>query len=115
MPDFDLTGPAGGDSVNGRSHGYSRGVSYRFGRTWSRYSVGFGYGIGRGNQHMFWETGLPCWARKKEDGSNLGPYHEPGCSWEGEVEMLKEEAESVEDDLNEIESIMDELEAETTI
>ena len=115
MPGFDVTGPAGGDPIGGRGHGHCRnGVSYRFGKTWSRRSVGFGYGIGRGNQHMFWEPGLPCWARKTADGSNPRPYHEPGYSWENEVKMVKQEAGALKDDLNAIGSLVDELEVETT-
>ena len=50
---------------------------------------------------------------KIDDGSNLGPYHDPGCSWEDEVEILKEKAEGLKDNLYAIEQHRDELEAET--
>jgi hypothetical protein len=59
---------------------------------------------------MYWETGLPRWARRRSDWS--GPYREPSYSQENEVRMLKEEAAVLKDDLNAIERRMNELEAE---
>ena len=61
------------------------------------------------NWHMFWETGLPRWARRPTDWT--GPYFEPSYSREDEVRMLKEEAEALKDDLNAIERRMGELKA----
>ena len=59
---------------------------------------------------MFWETGLPRFARRRSDW--LGPYREPYQSQEDEVRMLQEEAEALKDDLKAIERRMGELKAE---
>jgi hypothetical protein len=110
MPGFDGSGPAGGGPMTGGGRGYcNAGVSYGIGRSWSRRSVGSGYGRGRGYRHMFWETGLPRWARRQPD--RPGPYREPSYSREDEVRMLKAEAEALEDDLTAIERRMGELES----
>jgi len=111
MPGFDGSGPAGGGPMTGRGRGRCNfGATYGLGRSGSRASVGFGYGRGRGYRHMFWETGLPRWARRWSDWS--GPYREPYHSRGEEVRMLKEEAETLKDDLNAIERRMNDLEAE---
>ena len=113
MPGFDGTGPGGGGSMTGWGRGYCNpGASYRLERSGSRRGVDFGYGRGRGYRHMFWQTGLPRWARRKADWSGSGPYREPIYSQEDEVRMLKEEAETLKDDLNAIERRMNDLEAE---
>jgi hypothetical protein len=59
---------------------------------------------------MFWETGLPHWARRQSDWP--GPYREPYYSQEEKVRMLKEEAEALKGDLNAIERRMNDLETE---
>ena len=111
MPGFDGTGPAGGGPITGGGRGYCNpGASYGRGKSWSSRGGGFGYGRGRGYRHMFWETGLPRWARRRPDWS--GPYREPYYSQEDLVGMLKEEAEALKDDLNAIERRMNELKAE---
>ena len=111
MPGFDGSGPSGRGPMNGGRRGYCNpGASYGFERSSSSRGVGFGYGRGRGYRHMFWETGLPRWARRRSDWS--GPYREPYHSREDEVRMLKEDAEVLKDDLNAIERRMNELEAE---
>ena len=110
MPDFDGSGPAGGGPMTGWGRGNCNpGASYGFERSGSRRGVGFGYGRGRGYRHMFWETGLPRWARRPSDWS--GRYFEPGYSRDDEVRMLQEEAEALKGDLNAIERRMGELEA----
>ncbi|MGD8889419.1 MAG: DUF5320 domain-containing protein [Desulfobacterales bacterium] len=111
MPGFDGTGPAGGGPMTGWGRGpCNSGASYGLERSGSRRGIGFGYGRGRGYRHMFWETGLPRWARRRSDWS--GPYRESYHSREDEVRMLKEEAEALKDDLNAIERRMNDLEAE---
>jgi hypothetical protein len=59
---------------------------------------------------MYWETGLPRWARGRTGLAR--PYLEPGYSREDEISMLKEEAEMLKEDLNAIEGRMLDLEAE---
>ena len=99
MPGFDGSGPSGRGPMNGGRRGYCNpGASYGFERSSSSRGVGFGYGRGRGYRHMFWETGLPRWARRRSDW--IGQYREPYPSREDEVRMLKEDAEVLKDDLN---------------
>jgi hypothetical protein len=62
---------------------------------------------------MFWETGLPLWARRRTDRWGKGPYRQFDHSQDDEVKMLKTEAEILKADLNAIESRMKELEADT--
>ncbi len=113
MPGFDGTGPAGGGPMTGGGRGYCNPeASFGFGRSGPRRGVGFGYGRGRGYRHMFWETGLPRWARRRSDWWGSDPYRETSFSREDEVRMLKEDAEALKDDLNAIERRMNELEAE---
>ena len=110
MPGFDGRGPAGGGPMTGWGRGYcGNEVSSGLGRSFSRRSVGLGYGRGRGYRHMFWETGLPRWARRRSEWS--GPGREPYYSQEDQVRMLKEEAEALKDDLTAIERRMVELES----
>ena len=110
MPGFDGSGPSGRGPMTGGRRGYCNpGASYGFERSSSSRGVGFGYGRGRGYRHMFWETGLPRWARRRSDW--IGQYRKPYPSREDEVRMLKEEAEALKEDLNAIEGRMGELEA----
>jgi hypothetical protein len=60
---------------------------------------------------MFWETGLPRWARRRADWLGSDPYREPSYSREDEVRRLKEDAEALKENLNAIERRMGELEA----
>ena len=111
MPGFDGSGPAGGGPMTGRGRGYCNPTAtYGLERSCSRRGVGFGYGRGRGYRNMFWESGLPYWARRRSDW--YGPYREPYYSQEDLVGMLKEEAEALKGDLNAIERRMNELKAE---
>ena len=113
MPGFDGTGPAGGGPMSGGGRGYCiSGASYGFARPWSMRGAGFSSGRGRGYRHMYWDTGLPFWARRRADWPGRGLYGQSGYSPEDEVRMLKDEAEALKDDLNAIERRMNELEAQ---
>ena len=59
---------------------------------------------------MFWETGLPRWARRRTDWPD--PYREALYSREDEVRMLKSEAEALKEDLSAIEQRMSDLKTE---
>ena len=59
---------------------------------------------------MYWETGLPRWARRWTGRGGL--YLGPRYSREDEISMLKEEAEMLKEDLNAIEGRMLDLETE---
>ncbi len=108
MPGFDGSGPAGGGPMTGGGRGYcGTGVSYGPERSWSRGIAGYGYGRGRGYRHMFWETGVPRWARWQSD--RPGAYRKPNDSQEDQVRMLKAEAEALKADLTAIERRVNEL------
>jgi hypothetical protein len=62
---------------------------------------------------MFWESGLPLWARRAADWQSTGPYRQPIYSQEDEVSMLKTEAKLLKDDMSAIERRIKELEADT--
>jgi len=111
MPGFDGTGPAGNGPMTGGGRGYCRSAGwYNFGRPRLRQGVGFGYGRGRGYRHIFWETGLPRWAR---GGPSIwGPYSEPAVSKKGEIAMLNDEAEALKEDLDAIQARIKDLESE---
>jgi len=109
MPGFDGTGPAGGGPVSGRGRGYCNPAeSYGSERSGSRRGTGFGYGRGRGYRHIFRETGLPRWARRRTD--RPGSYREPYDFQEDEIRMLEAEAEALKDDLNYVTGRIKELE-----
>ncbi|MGD8213251.1 MAG: DUF5320 domain-containing protein [Desulfobacterales bacterium] len=111
MSGFDGTGPAGEGPMTGGGRGYCNSeASFGFGRSGPRRGVGFGYGRARGNRHVFWETGLPRWARRRSDW--IGQYRKPYPSRKDEVRVLKEEAKALKEDLKAIEGRMSELEAE---
>ena len=110
MPGFDGRGPAGGGPMTGGGRGYCNSeASYGPERSWSRRGVGSVRGRGRGYRHMFWDTGMPRWARRQSDWQSPGrmPYY----TQEDEVRMLKAQAEALKDDLTAIESRMGELES----
>jgi len=62
---------------------------------------------------MFWENGLPYWARRRADCSGQEPNLQLGYSLIDEVKIQRAEAEALKDDLNAVECRMDKLEADT--
>jgi hypothetical protein len=62
---------------------------------------------------MFWESGMPLWARRRGDWQGTVPYRQPIYSPEDEVSMLKTEAKILQGDMNAIERRIKELEAGT--
>lgn len=102
MPGYNGTGPAGGGAMTGQGRGLCNPKgSYGFVRPWFGRGAGFGLGSRRGYRHMYWETGLPRWARRWTGRG--GRYVEPSYSQEDEISMLKEEARRLKEDLNAIE------------
>jgi hypothetical protein len=111
MPGFDGTGPAGSGAMTGGGRGYcSFAGSYNFGRPRLRQGAGFGYGRGRGYRHIFWETGLPRWARGGP--SMWNQYSGSPVSRKSEIAMLKGEAEALKEDLYAIQARVKDLESE---
>lgn len=130
MPAGDRTGPGGMGPMTGRGMGYcggydapgwaSRGPGQRlYGRGGRSGGPGFGRGGGGwGYRHWYHATGLPRWARgQRFVGFGVPPaaaYGAPDAppSREQEMEMLKDEAEWLQEQLNAINQRMDELSGE---
>ncbi len=119
MPRGDRTGPAGLGPMTGRALGYCAGydvpgytnpigAGFRMGR-------GGGFGRGFGYRHWYYATGLPRWSR-------FGAYrmyppmyppvaypYEYELSADDEIQMLKEQAESLKKALKAAENRMKSL------
>jgi len=121
MPRGDRTGPMGMGAMSGRAAGYcagfgmpgyanpvpGRGFGMGFGRGRGAWGRGFGGG-GRGWRHMFYATGLPGWARF---GGYAAPYVKPDPEMEKQV--LKNQAEAMQEELEEIKKRLSEIETDT--
>jgi hypothetical protein len=136
MPAGDRTGPLGRGPMTGRGMGYcgnydapgwaNWGPGRRYvGRRASglRGGWGGGYGPGRGGagrgwRHWYYATGLPRWARSQgypvqgapANWAYDAPFESP--SREQEIEMLKDEAAWLKEQLDAINGRMDELSQE---
>jgi len=128
MPFGDRTGPSGLGPRTGRGAGYCSGSSvpgymnplpgggwFRFGRGRAR---GW-FGGGRGWRHRYWATGLPGWAREAYGYPPLGiyPYVPPPSgaypyapTTKEEMDILKDQAEFLRKDLEEIQNRISTLE-----
>ncbi|SMB99719.1 hypothetical protein SAMN00808754_3049 [Thermanaeromonas toyohensis ToBE] len=113
MPRGDRTGPWGLGPLTGRRAGFCAGFPvpgflnrafWGFPRFWG--------GFGRGWRHMYWATGLPGWLR----GWGWFPPFFPGALPLGapassqELEILKQQANFLEKELEEIRAQIKELE-----
>lgn len=117
MPRGNGTGPFGLGPGTGRRAGFCAGFSVPgyvnpvFGRRWFARSWGFA-GRGRGYRHCFYATGLPFWAGINPHAFRLHPFYgypyAPGheMTKEMEIDLLKKEAEELE---NALEAIKDRL------
>lgn len=122
MPGGDGTGPAGMGPMTGRAAGYCAGygvpgfMNPAFGGGyWGR-----GRGGGRGRRNWFYATGLTGWQRAAAGypafggspyGAPYGPPFAPAVSREREEELLRNQAEYLEDALSGIKERIEELEA----
>lgn len=116
MPLGDRTGPAGMGPMTGRAAGYCAGYPvpgymnpiygrFGFGRGWGR-----GYGWGRG---FGWRgIGHPYPYRYGYPGYYPEAPYVPGISPEEEEKMLKQQADAMESQLEEIQKRLQELESE---
>lgn len=116
MPFGDGTGPMGLGPMTGRAAGYCAGygrpgylnpIYGRFG-----YGRGFGGGYGRGYRHWYWATGLPGWARTGWGAYPMN-YNVPyagSLTAEQELEILKNQAKSFQQALDNVNKRIEELE-----
>ena len=123
MPGGDGTGPVGMGPMTGHAAGYCAGymVPGYMNPISGRGFWGRGRGGGRGHRNWFYATGLTGWQRAAYGYPGFGglyrvpfaaPYP-PAMSGEQEVDMLKGQAEYLEDALDGIRKRLDELEAKT--
>lgn len=107
MPRGDGTGPGGMGPRTGRGLGFCAGFAVPgFAHPGPGYRMGFGRGFGgggRGWRNAFWATGLPGWMR----GDAPAAYAPPT---DDEAEMLKRQAEGLENSLKQVQSRLAEIE-----
>jgi hypothetical protein len=107
MPRGDRTGPGGMGPMTGRGAGYCGGFGMGFGRG-GRFGGGAFGGAGRGWRHWFYATGLPSWMRF---GGYTAPYLKPDPDMEKQA--LREQAESLQSELDFIKKRLSEIETGT--
>ncbi len=121
MPAGDGTGPLGAGPMTGRAAGYcagyqmpgyanpipGRGFGMGFGR-----GRGFGMGRGRGWRQWFYAARMPGWARFGYPPAPVYPYG-PELTPEQEKGMLKQEAEYLRQQLDDVEGRISALEEAT--
>ena len=130
MPGVDGTGPGGMGPMTGRAAGYCAGYPVP-GFTNSTFGRGYGFGRGRGGggrgrRNMFYATGLTGWQRAGYGYPAMGsygqgvpnygvpnygvPYGAPAApTKEQELDMLKGQAEYLEDELGGVNKRIQEL------
>jgi hypothetical protein len=107
--------------MTGRGAGYCAGYSVPGyanpipGRGWFGRGRGFGrghgwFGRGRGWRHWYYATGLPGWARFGFGGPVYGPMVYPEVTEKEERDMLKEQAEYLQNQLKDIQERISTLE-----
>lgn len=106
MPGFDGTGPLGQGPMTGGGRGYCAIPVNRFSDHWFGRRFYCGRGSGRGWRNRFYATGLPFWMRRPGFGN--ANYPVPAG---GELSMLKEQAVCLKEELETIQSRIQELEA----
>lgn len=114
MPRGDGTGPMGMGPMTGRGAGFCTG----FAAPSYAKPVGYGCGLGRGRgkslgrsqgfRRVFYETGLPRWARFGGQSTN-GAY----ASDAGEKELLKRQAKLLENQLHDVKKRLADFEGST--
>ena len=121
MPAGDGTGPMGMGPMTGRAAGYCAGYGRPgytnpvYGRGGFGYGRGFG-GFGRGNRHWYWATGQPGWARAGWGAAYPVNYNAPyqtSITPEQEINILRNQAKSFQDALENVNKRIEELEKES--
>ncbi|MHB1335574.1 MAG: DUF5320 domain-containing protein [Candidatus Humimicrobiaceae bacterium] len=129
MPRGDGTGPAGMGPMTGRAAGYCAGNSVpgfanpTGGRYFGAGRGAFGGRGGRGYRNWYYATGLPGWQRynvgmpawggiAQPYNPYISPYASPAATPDQEKEMLKEQADFLKQQLDDIGKRVQELEKE---
>ena len=130
MPGGDRTGPAGMGPRTGRAAGYCSGYDVPgytnpiggrgfWGRGGGYWGYGRGRGGGRGRRNWYYATGMPGWQRAAYGYPAYGygaygqPYpYAPEPSAAEEADMLKQEAEALKNELQDIQERISALEKE---
>lgn len=117
MPGGDGTGPAGLGPMTGRAVGFCAGFSVPgymnpvTGRVYGGRGRGFwGRGGGRGWRNWYYATGLPAWARS---GFGFQGPAAPTATAEQELAGLKQQADFMQDSLNQINKRIEQLKKES--
>ncbi len=112
MPNFDGTGPMGQGSMTGGGRGYCAvPLSDKRQQFVGRGFYGRGGGRGRGFRNCFWATGLPGWMRSGYAYPTSGIYpYAPDLTPKQEMDMLKQNAEALKTQLEDIQNRIETLE-----
>ncbi|MFX4262361.1 DUF5320 domain-containing protein [Pelotomaculum propionicicum] len=106
MPTFNGTGPLGAGPMTGRGGGYC--MSYV--GPGARSDQSFCRGGGRGRRHWFRAAGVSRWSRWDPDAAPVAPVYAPPLNGEQEMCFLKEQAENMENAIEQIKNRIKELE-----
>jgi len=116
MPFGDGTGPLGMGPMTGRAAGYCAGYSVPGYMNPTVFGRGRGFwGRGRGWRHWYYATGLPFWARSPYSGYAT-PYYQGmtyppvSMSKEDRLNALRDQAEMLQKNLEDINTSISELE-----
>jgi hypothetical protein len=119
MPGGDRTGPLGMGPMTGRAAGYCAGYPVPgYANPIPRAGIGFGRGGGWGWRNWYYATGLTRWQRAPysypvyQSAVPYGIPVSPATTKEQEVDILKSQAEYLENSLEEIRKRLGELESE---
>ena len=115
MPYGDGTGPGGMGPMTGRAAGYCAG--YAMPGYLNRFPgrAGFGRGGGRGWRNRYYATGIPGLGRERMGGvawgGGIAPYpNVPEFTPEKEAEMLRNQAQMMQEEITSINERIKELE-----
>ena len=123
MPRGDGTGPRGMGPMTGRAAGFCAGFGIpgymnampgRSGGFGTGFGFGRGFGGGRGWRNRFYATGRPAWMRF---GGYAAPYTNPmpypNADPETEKQTLRNQADILESELNQVRKRLAEMETGT--
>ncbi len=125
MPGGDGTGPGGMGPMTGRAAGYCAGYNvpgYANSVGGRGFGFGGGFGGGRGRRNWYTATGMTGWQRAAAGYPAVGapvnyaagvpPVGYPTLSAQQEKDMLKAQADSLQQNLENIQARLDELNAD---